>query len=237
MLVAPVPALQPLPAPNKPSKEYIYAGGRLLATEEPRQSAPTAPTDFQLRLWCSVYATWTDNSTNETGFKIEWSSDGTNFSLFTTVEANVTSVYLGSRFATSKLWYRVRAINGTADSVPSAAVNVPPLCKTCVCAEGSLPTQSYSLSVNGTSAYVNVPNSPSINVTGPITVEAWVKTNLDGTFFNRVISRYSETGGGYILDLYHNKVRFCCPFIVTGSLLWSAPDARFVEPQRAGTVP
>jgi hypothetical protein len=79
---------------------------------------------------------------------------------------------------------------------------------TCVCAEGSLPAQSFSLSVNGTNAYVNVPNSPSINVTGPITVEAWVKTNLDGTFFNRVVSRYSETGGGYILDLYHNKVRF-----------------------------
>ena len=73
-----------------------------------------------------------------------------------------------------------------------------------------------SLSVNGTNSYALVPNSTSLNVTGAITVEAWVKPNSFGVY-QSVISRetygVSGTGGGYELqmnnlgrmrlDLYH----------------------------------
>jgi len=35
----------------------------------------------------------------------------------------------------------------------------------------------HSLSLNGTSDYMSVPNSSTINISGPITVEAWIKLN------------------------------------------------------------
>lgn len=70
-------------------------------------------------------------------------------------------------------------------------------------------TPAYaSLSLNGTSTYAQVANNQSLNITGPITVEAWVRTNINGTFINRIVSRYNETSGGYALDLYQNKPRF-----------------------------
>jgi hypothetical protein len=65
-----------------------------------------------------------------------------------------------------------------------------------------------SLSLNGTSAYAQIPNSASLNITGPVTVEAWVRTNAAGAFINRIVSRYSDTGGGYILDLHNDHARF-----------------------------
>ena len=34
-----------------------------------------------------------------------------------------------------------------------------------------------SLTLNGTSAYVQVPNSSSVNISSAITVEAWIKVN------------------------------------------------------------
>ncbi|HXG05824.1 MAG TPA: S8 family serine peptidase, partial [Nitrososphaera sp.] len=63
---------------------------------------------------------------------------------------------------------------------------------------------NYSLSLNGTNAYVSVPNSSSLNVTGPVTVEAWIKTNSP-TAQQGIIERYGATGigtdGGYALRL------------------------------------
>ena len=49
----------------------------------------------------------------------------------------------------------------------------------CVCyfrPQTSISQSVYqSLSLNGTSSYVSVPNSTSINVSGAITIEAWAK--------------------------------------------------------------
>lgn len=74
--------------------------------------------------------------------------------------------------------------------------------------QGGPSSSPHSLSVNGTTAYVSVPNSTSINITSAITVEAWVKTNTSGGLINRIVSRYNDVNGGYILDLYQNKARF-----------------------------
>lgn len=62
----------------------------------------------------------------------------------------------------------------------------------------------HSLLVNGTSAYVQVPTSSSLNVTGSITVETWIKVNSIGAYQD-IISResygQSGTGGGYGLTV------------------------------------
>jgi len=70
----------------------------------------------------------------------------------------------------------------------------------------------YSVSLDGTAAYVNVPNSTSLNITGAITVEAAIKTNLAGTD-QAIIERYNNFGagtfdGGYVLRLVGSKLAF-----------------------------
>ena len=79
----------------------------------------------------------------------------------------------------------------------------------------------HSLSLNGSTGYVQVPNSSSLNISGAITVEAWVKVNSIGAYQD-IISResygQSGTGGGYALtvtnvgkpriDLYHSPTTY-----------------------------
>ncbi|HKQ05772.1 MAG TPA: LamG-like jellyroll fold domain-containing protein [Blastocatellia bacterium] len=78
----------------------------------------------------------------------------------------------------------------------------------------SLRMQSFavtdnSLSLNGSGAYMSVPNSSSLNITGNITVEAWVKTN--STSQQGIVERY-KTGagndGGYIIRLSGGYLQF-----------------------------
>ncbi len=79
----------------------------------------------------------------------------------------------------------------------------------------------HSLSLNGTSSYMSVPNSSTINISGPITVEAWIKLNSINGNYQDIVCReawgQAGTGGGYEfaitntgklrLDLYqsHNQ--------------------------------
>jgi RHS repeat-associated protein len=59
-----------------------------------------------------------------------------------------------------------------------------------------------SLSVNGSTAYVEVPNSSSINIAGPITMEAWIKLPSVSTSYQPILEHAPSLGneGGY--DLY-----------------------------------
>mgnify|MGYP000520354499 CR=1 FL=1 len=59
---------------------------------------------------------WTDNSTNETGFEVQYSIDGTNFYSDTTVGANVKSYPDASLPDSTTYFYRVRAVAGTVTS-------------------------------------------------------------------------------------------------------------------------
>jgi hypothetical protein len=59
---------------------------------------------------------WTDNSNNEDGFKIEKSADGTTFSDLATVGANVTSYSDTGLTALTTYYYRVRAYNSKGNS-------------------------------------------------------------------------------------------------------------------------
>ena len=70
----------------------------------------------------------------------------------------------------------------------------------------------HSLSLNGTSSYVSVPNSSTINISGPITVEAWIKLNSVNGNYQDIVCReawgQAGTGGGYELSITNTgKVR------------------------------
>ena len=58
---------------------------------------------------------WTDTSSNETGFRIERSANGTTFGQIATVGANVTTYSNTNLTAGTRYWYRVRAYNTRGD--------------------------------------------------------------------------------------------------------------------------
>jgi carboxypeptidase T len=79
---------------------------------------PAAPTNLTAGavFWRQINLAWTDNSDNETSFKIERSIDGSTFSEIDSVGANVTS-YRDTTVAENTIyWYRVRAANFYGDS-------------------------------------------------------------------------------------------------------------------------
>ncbi len=66
-----------------------------------------------------INLSWTDNSNTETGFEIERSTDGTNFSLINTVPANTVAFSDTGLSANTIYYYRVRAVNDGGNSVYS----------------------------------------------------------------------------------------------------------------------
>jgi Tol biopolymer transport system component len=72
------------------------------------------------------------------------------------------------------------------------------------------PAVKHSISFNGTTSYVEVPNSSSLNITGPVTVEAWIKSNQPG-LQQSIIERYGaapDNDGGYAFRIHFGKLRF-----------------------------
>jgi hypothetical protein len=69
----------------------------------------------------TVGLTWNDNSSNETGFRVERKVNGGTYSTFTTVGAGITSATDGSGTAPNTYTYRVIA-TGSPDSGPSNEV-------------------------------------------------------------------------------------------------------------------
>jgi len=79
----------------------------------PSGLAVTAPTSSSLTL------SWSDNSTDETGFTVERSTDGINFSMLTTLGADTTSYVDTSLSGNTTYWYQVLASSASGNSLPS----------------------------------------------------------------------------------------------------------------------
>ena len=83
-----------------------------------------------------------------------------------------------------------------------------------------------SIAVNGTSDYLEVPNSSSINITGAFTAEAWIKLNNSAGIYQSVFERYGQpdangnNGGFYFRITPSGKMEF----VVTQSIQfgWAA---------------
>jgi len=75
-----------------------------------------------------------------------------------------------------------------------------------------------SLSFNGTNNYVDAGTNPVFDITGPMTVSAWVKTSQ--TTFGGIVAKYSAPGlsYGYDFAIYNNKADFT---IRSGANGWS----------------
>jgi hypothetical protein len=95
-------------------------------------SAPTAPSGLGASAVSStrVDLAWTDNASNEDGFQVERSTDGTTFTPHGTAGANATAYTDATAQPSTTYWYRVRATNTAGASgwsnVASATTPAPP---------------------------------------------------------------------------------------------------------------
>jgi hypothetical protein len=103
----------------------LYLSGTL--TSAP--SAPSAPSALRAMPVADsqIDLTWIDTVTNESGFQIERSSNGTTFWPIATVPANTTAFSDSPLFATTSYWYRVRAFNNGGNSMYSAVAKTTTL--------------------------------------------------------------------------------------------------------------
>ncbi len=99
---------------------YNYSN-QLMFRWSPTGLTPNAPTGLDATVSSStqINIIWTDNSTNETGFKLERSTDQSNWTLLATTAANVTSFNNIGLPASTTYYYRARATNGSGDSTNS----------------------------------------------------------------------------------------------------------------------
>ncbi len=92
--------------------------GAVTIPSDPANLVAAAVSQSQINL------TWQDNSSNETGFKVERSLDGsTGWTLITTTAANATSYSDTGLTAGTKYYYRVRATNSAGDSNNTLVAN------------------------------------------------------------------------------------------------------------------
>ncbi len=114
----PTPIETPTPAPTPtPTPTFTPTA---TPTPTPTQT-PAAPTNLLATAISSSQITlsWTDNSSNESGFQIQRSSDGVSFVLIATVGINVTTYTDNGRTAATTYYYRVRAFNSRGNSAVS----------------------------------------------------------------------------------------------------------------------
>lgn len=98
------------------------------------EDPPTAPSGLQASVFSAsrVDLSWNDTSSNETGFQIERSPDGSAFAAIGSTGANVTTFSDTSVVADTRYFYQVRALRNASPSGPSNLVSVttPPVAPT-----------------------------------------------------------------------------------------------------------
>lgn len=123
----------------------------------PSTATIAAPTNLKAAATSStaIKIDWTDNANNETGYRVERSTDGVNFKLLNTVGAGVTTYTNGKLITGTKYYFRVKAFNLSASSaysnIGSAVAATPPS----TTPKPSAPTSLTATSVSGTSIQIN----------------------------------------------------------------------------------
>jgi hypothetical protein len=134
---------------------YLLNSAALTAANPP--AAPSALTATAVST-SQINLAWTDNSSNETGFKIERKTGaGGTYAEIATVGANITSYNNTSLSSNTQYYYRVRATNASGDSAYTAEANattfnVAPSVSLTAPANGSTYTAPASVSLTATAS-------------------------------------------------------------------------------------
>ncbi len=109
------------------TSSYVDVDFLMIRTENGSVSgtAPDAPTTLAVTgvTSSSISLSWIDNAGDETGFELERSTDGTNFSMVATIPANDESFTDIGLAASATYYYRLRAVNGSGNSAYSGPVS------------------------------------------------------------------------------------------------------------------
>ncbi|MDD4242813.1 MAG: fibronectin type III domain-containing protein, partial [Bacilli bacterium] len=119
-----------------------------------------------------IQVTWADNSNNETGFRLERSTNGINWTEFAVTAANVTSYTDTGLAASTTYYYRVRAYNSNGNSnYSNTAITsvVPP-----VALPPAVPTGLTAVAISSNQIQVTWTDN-SNNETG-----FWLERSTDG---------------------------------------------------------
>ncbi|MCA1628230.1 MAG: fibronectin type III domain-containing protein, partial [Acidobacteria bacterium] len=173
-------------------------------------TAPAAPSGLTAAAASSsqVNLTWIDNSTNETGFKIERKTDAAGtYAQVGTVGAGVTTYSDIGLTAATQYFYRVRAYNAVGDSAYSDEANAttngtPPAAPTGLTATPSNTqvTLAWTASANATSYNVKratTAGGPYASIATGVTTTGYTNTGLaNGTTYYYVVSAVNANGEG-----------------------------------------
>ena len=105
-------------ADNARSMNNTAATVAAFRTSSTSATTPTAPSGITAASTSSSSVTvrWTDNSSNETGFNVERSTNGVDFTQVATLGAGAISFADSGLAASTRYYYRVRAYNSAGNS-------------------------------------------------------------------------------------------------------------------------
>ena len=183
-----------------PYSEYYTVGSTIV-------TIPSAATNLSATAASnsSIDLAWTDNASDEDGFNVERSADGTNFNLIGSIGADVSAYSDNGLNASTLYYYRVIAFNTAGSSVSSNIANATTI------ATVTIPDAPSSLSATAVS-------SSSIDL-------AWadnasdedgfnVERSADGTNFNLIgsigadVTAYSDNGLSASTLYYYRVIAF-----------------------------
>lgn len=152
----------------------------------PSGLAATATSSTQINL------SWTDNAVDEAGFELERSTDGVTFGKIQDIAANTTTFSNTGLNASTRYYYRIRAVNSAGPSpysnVADATTQAPPIV---------IPRPPTSLTATATSStQINLSWSDNANDETAFELES----SNDGTNFTKITdlaantTTYSHTG-------------------------------------------
>jgi hypothetical protein len=161
------------------------ASFRSSTTTTTTPTVPTAPTSLAATTQSSssIALTWTDKSSDETGFKVQRSLDGVNWSEVASLGSNVTSFTNTGLSASTTYSYRVYAYNSVGNSAFSNTASA-------TTSANSVDTTPPTVKITSPSNGVKVGNSTKITGTGSDNVKLQgLKLAIDGAV------RASTSGG------------------------------------------
>ena len=184
-----------------PYSEYYTVGSTIV-------TIPSAATNLSATAASSssIDLAWTDNASDENGFNVERSTDGTNFNLIGSLGADVSSYSDNGLNASTLYYYRVIAFNGAGNSAFSNIANATTLGSTL-----TIPDAPTSLSATAASnSSIDLAWTDNASDEDGFNVER----SADGTNFNLIgslgadITAYSDNGLNASTLYYYRVIAF-----------------------------
>jgi len=152
-----------------------------------KDSVPLAPSQLVVKATNTgaVNLQWTDNSNNETGFRVERSvTTDSNFQALGNTSANTTLFSDNTIEAGKKYYYRVKAVNSAGESNPSNSVSatIPQQEKTATLRLNNYtPYAVISFQYNGGSGWYELINTPSqmVGASSYMDYTFWLDANVE----------------------------------------------------------